>query len=142
MKRLLILAAALGSVSFASDMMMGKMSVMTVPLMGMGQMMGSAVVVAWPSGEHEVFVHIEGLTPGSGMYANHIHFNETNNAMCSMQNGNKIIGLNNLMVDDRGMATAYTKLPASVKFTMTPMYLNIHANNPDAVGPSIICGDF
>ncbi|GGJ37521.1 hypothetical protein [Deinococcus roseus] len=141
MKKLLILAATLGSMALASDMM-GRMTVMTIPLMGMGMQMGSAVVVAWPSGEHEVFVHLEGLTPGSGMYANHIHFNATNDAMCSMQNGDKIIGLNNLMADDRGMATSYTKLPATVKFTMTPMYLNIHSNNPDAVGPSIICGDF
>lgn len=47
---------------------------------------GTVVVLALPEGL-EVFVYLEGLKPGSGAYANHIHFNRAGNANCREQRG-------------------------------------------------------
>lgn len=107
---------------------------------GAGGIEGTAVILTLPSGEHKVFVQVEGLKPGSGVYANHIHYNDAGNANCQAQNGNKLLGLTNLTADDKGYAVAFTEVPASVKYPAGTTYVNIHSNNPQPVGASIACG--
>ncbi|RIH88962.1 hypothetical protein [Calidithermus roseus] len=109
-------------------------------LSGTAGLKGTAVILTSPGGEHEVFLRLEGLRPGSGVYANHIHYNAAGNASCQAQNGDKIIGLANLQPDDKGVALAYTRLPASVKYPEGETYVNVHANTPNPVGASIACG--
>lgn len=107
--------------------------------MDMEGVTGTATVVTWDSGEHEVFLRVEGLT--SGVYANHIHFNEAGDANCAAQNGDQIVGLTNLEPNAEGVAMAYTKLPADVMYPSGTTYLNVHSNDPEPVGASITCGD-
>lgn len=101
---------------------------------------GNVVFVTLPSGEHEVFFRLAGLAPNSGEYANHLHFNDAKDATCAAQNGDKVLPLSNLKADANGVALAYTRLPASVKFPEGTTYFNVHANTPNAVGGSISCG--
>jgi superoxide dismutase, Cu-Zn family len=107
--------------------------------MGMEGVMGTATIVTWDSGEHEVFVRVEGLK--SGVYANHIHFNAAGDANCAAQSGDQIVGLTNLEPDADGVAIAYTKLPADAMYPTGMTYLNVHSNDPEPVGASITCGD-
>ncbi|HEX2864865.1 MAG TPA: CHRD domain-containing protein [Deinococcales bacterium] len=103
---------------------------------------GSAVIVTWPSGDHEIFVHVNNL-PGAGTYAEHIHANAAGDATCAKQNGGVAVPLSPLVADDAGSASSYTfvskdKAPAYPKGST---YVNVHANKPTAVGASITCGD-
>lgn len=141
MKKIWILAvvAIFGVVALAQ--MMGGPDVRYATLMGSDGIKGTAIIATWPSGEHTVFVQVEGLKPNSGVYANHIHYNAAGDANCKAQNGDKILGLTNLMPDANGMAVAYTKVPASVKYPAGTTYVNVHSNNPNPVGASITCGD-
>ncbi len=107
--------------------------------MGMDGVMGTATIVTWDSGEHEVFLRVEGLKAGE--YANHIHFNAAGDANCAAQSGDQVVGLTNLMPDANGVAVAYTKLPADVMYPAGTTYLNVHSNDPEPVGGSITCGD-
>jgi Cu-Zn family superoxide dismutase len=107
---------------------------------GQGGIEGTAVILTLPSGEHKVFVQVEGLKPNSGSYANHIHYNAAGNANCQAQNGDRLVGLSNLVANDQGYALAFTELPASVKYPAGTTYVNIHSNTPQPVGPSIACG--
>ncbi|BCZ93998.1 hypothetical protein TthAK1_06150 [Thermus thermophilus] len=100
---------------------------------------GTAVVLVLPEGL-EVFVYLEGLKPGSGAYANHIHFNRAGNANCREQNGDQILGLTSLVADANGRAVAFTRLPG-VRLPEGSTYVNVHANTPTPVGASIACGD-
>lgn len=102
---------------------------------------GTAAILAWPGRGIEVFVYLEGLRPGSGTYANHIHYNDAGNANCRAQNGDKLLGLSPLVPDANGRAVAYTRLPASVAYPKGSTYVNVHANTPTPVGASIACGD-
>ncbi|MER3442816.1 MAG: hypothetical protein C4342_00625 [Armatimonadota bacterium] len=104
---------------------------------------GSAVLVTLPGGEHWAFVQLEGLKPGSGSYVNRIHFNDAGDANCKAQNGNKIIPLTNLVAGADGKAVAYTLIPADkvAAYPKGTTYFNVHTNSPQAVGPSIACGD-
>jgi Cu-Zn family superoxide dismutase len=119
---------------------MSKPEVHYAMLAGPGGLKGTAVVLTLPTGEHEVFVRLEGLKPGSGNYANHIHYNDKGDANCAAQNGDKILGLANLTADANGNAVAATKLPASVKYPAGTTYVNVHSNSPQPVGASIACG--
>lgn len=101
---------------------------------------GTAVVLVLPGGGLEVFVYLEGLRPDSGAYANHIHFNRAGNANCKEQNGDQILGLTSLVADTNGRAVAYTRLPGA-RLPPGTTYVNVHANTPTPVGPSIACGD-
>ncbi|WP_276955633.1 CHRD domain-containing protein [Allomeiothermus silvanus] len=107
---------------------------------GAGGIEGTAVIMTLPSGEHKVFVQVEGLKPGSGSYANHIHYNNKGDANCQAQNGDKLVGLANLVADGKGYAVAFTELPASVKYPSGTTYVNIHSNSLQPVGASIACG--
>uniref|UniRef100_A0A7C2C3P6 CHRD domain-containing protein n=1 Tax=Thermus islandicus TaxID=540988 RepID=A0A7C2C3P6_9DEIN len=100
---------------------------------------GTAVVLVLPAGL-EVFVYLEGLKPGSGAYANHIHFNRAGNANCREQNGDQILGLTSLVADANGRAVAFTRLPGA-RLPEGSTYVNVHANTPAPVGGSIACGD-
>ncbi len=120
---------------------MVKAEVRFAPIRGSQGIKGSAAVFTLPSGEHEIFVRLEGFEANSGVYANHIHHNAAGNANCNAQNGDRIIGLANLEPNSSGIALAYTKLPASVQMPLGKTYLNVHSNNPDPVGPSITCGN-
>jgi Cu-Zn family superoxide dismutase len=127
--------------ALAMAQMMGAPEVRYATLSGEGGIKGTAVIATWPSGEHTVFLQVEGLKPNSGVYANHIHYNAAGDANCKAQNGDKLVGLTNLTADANGMAVAYTKLPASVKYPMGKTYVNVHSNSPQPVGASITCGD-
>ena len=107
--------------------------------MGMEGVMGTATIVTWDSGDHEIFVRVEGLK--SGAYANHIHFNAAGDANCAAQNGDQVVALSNLEPNADGVAIAYTKVPAGTMYPAGTTYLNIHSNDPEAVGPSISCGE-
>ncbi len=120
---------------------MTKAEVRYVSISGDHGIKGSAAISTLPSGEHEIFVRLEGFTANSGVYANHIHHNAAGDAHCNAQNGDRIIGLTNLEPNSSGIALAYTKLPASVQVPLGKTYLNVHSNNPDPVGPSITCGN-
>lgn len=103
---------------------------------------GTAIVITWPSGDHEIFVHVSGL-PGAGTYAEHIHANAAGDATCAKQNGAVAVPLSNLVADASGMANSYTMV-TKAKAPMYPAgttYLNVHANKPTAIGASITCGD-
>ncbi len=116
-----------------------KPEVYLADLAGQG-LKGRAVVLVEPQGGLEVFVFLEGLRPGSGTYANHIHFNRGGNATCKEQNGDQILGLTSLVADANGRAVAYTRLPtASLPEGST--YVNVHANTPTPVGATLACGD-
>lgn len=121
--------------------MMAKPEVRYAMLSGEGGISGTAVILTMPSGEHEVFLRVQGLKPGSSMYANHIHYNDAGDANCKAQNGNKIVGLASLTPDANGNAVAVTKLGKEVKYPAGKTYVNVHSNTPQAVGPSITCGD-
>lgn len=140
MKRIMVILAALGMVGIFALAQMSKPEVRYAMLMGQGGIKGTAVILTLPSGEHEVFVRLEGLKPGSGNYANHIHYNDKGDANCQAQNGDKIVGLANLVADANGNAVAATKLPASVKYPSGTTYVNVHSNSPQPVGASIACG--
>ena len=120
---------------------MTKAEVRYAPISGNHGIKGSAAIFTLPSGEHEIFVRLEGFTANSGVYANHIHHNAAGDANCAAQNGDRIIGLANLEPNSSGIALAYTKLPASIQMPLGRTYLNVHSNNPDPVGPSITCGN-
>jgi superoxide dismutase, Cu-Zn family len=144
MRKVLGLLAALvvAMVMLTSAQMMHSAEVRYTMLqgaMGMEGVMGTATVVTWDSGEHEVFLRVEGLT--SGVYANHIHFNVAGDANCAAQNGDQVVGLTNLEPNADGVAMAYTKLPADVMYPTGTTYLNVHSNDPEPVGGSITCGD-
>lgn len=103
---------------------------------------GTAIVVTWPSGDHEIFVHVSGL-PGAGTYAEHIHANAAGDATCAKQNGAVAVPLTSLVADANGVADSYTMV-TKAKAPMYPAgktYVNVHANKPTAVGASITCGD-
>ena len=137
-----LLLLALAAFMFSSAQMMHSAEVrytMLQVVMGMEGAMGTATIVTWDSGEHEVFVRVEGLK--SGVYANHIHFNAAGDANCAAQNGDQIVGLTNLEPNADGVAIAYTKLPGDVTYPTGTTYLNVHSNDPEPVGPSITCGD-
>lgn len=136
---ILAVLAAFGVVALAQ--MMGKPEVRYTTLTGDGGIKGTAIITTWPSGEHTVFVQAEGLKPNSGAYANHIHYNAAGDANCKAQSGDKILGLTSLNADANGMAVAYTKVPASMKYPAGKTYVNVHSNNPQPVGASITCGD-
>ncbi|MBI5813106.1 CHRD domain-containing protein [Allomeiothermus silvanus] len=140
MKRIMVILAALGMVGIFALAQMSKPEVRYAMLMGQGGIKGTAVILTLPSGEHEVFVRLEGLKPGSGSYANHIHYNDKGDANCQAQNGDKLVGLANLVADANGNAVAATKLPASVKYPSGTTYVNVHSNSPQPVGASIACG--
>ncbi|MER3480768.1 MAG: hypothetical protein C4327_09890 [Meiothermus sp.] len=140
MKRIMLILAALGMVGIFALAQMGKPEVRYAMLMGQGGLKGTAVILTLPTGEHEVFLRLEGLKPGSGNYVNHIHYNDKGDANCTAQNGDKIVGLASLIADANGNAVAFTKLPASVKYPAGTTYVNVHSNSPQAVGPSIACG--
>ena len=118
-----------------------KVEVRYAPIHGSQGIKGSAAIFTLPSGEHEVFVCLEGFAANSGVYANHIHHNAAGDAHCEAQNGDMLIGLANLEPNSSGIALAYTKLPASVQMPVGKTYLNVHSNHPDLVGPSITCGN-
>jgi superoxide dismutase, Cu-Zn family len=146
MRKILGLLAALVVAMFAltSAQMMHSAEVRYTMLqgaMGMEGVMGTATIVTWDSGEHEVFLRVEGLKPSSGVYANHIHFNAAGDANCAAQNGDQVVGLTNLEPNADGVAMAYTKLPADVTYPTGTTYLNVHSNDPEPVGASITCGD-
>ncbi len=107
--------------------------------MGMEGVTGTATIVTWDTGEHEVFLRVEGLKAGA--YANHIHFNAAGDATCAAQNGDQVVALMNLEPNAEGVAMAYTKVAADVMYPAGTTYLNVHSNDPEAVGPSITCGD-
>ncbi|WP_027894045.1 hypothetical protein [Calidithermus chliarophilus] len=111
--------------------------------MGDSGVKGSAVLITLPNGDLEVWLRLEGLKPGSGMYANHIHFNDAGDANCKAQNGNKILGLKDAMAGPDGTALTYTRIPAAQvpAYPKGTTYVNLHANSPQAVGPGISCGD-
>lgn len=135
-----LVALVLAALAFTSaQMMQHSANVRYTMLQGADGVMGTATIVTWDSGEHEVFVRVEGLT--SGEYANHIHFNAAGDANCAAQNGDQIVGLTNLEPNAGGVAIAYTKLPADVMYPEGTTYLNVHSNDPEPVGPSITCGD-
>jgi superoxide dismutase, Cu-Zn family len=143
MKKVLGMVAALVVAMLAltsAQMMMHSADVRYTYLSGSdGAIIGTATIVTWDSGEHEVFLRVEGL--GSGVYANHIHFNAAGDANCAAQNGDQIVGLTNLEPGADGVAIAYTKLPADVMYPSGTTYLNVHSNDPEPVGASITCGD-
>jgi superoxide dismutase, Cu-Zn family len=139
-----MLALAMVALAFTSAQMMHTAEVRYTMLqgaMGMEGVMGSATIVTWDSGEHEVFLRVEGLKPSSGAYANHIHFNAAGDATCAAQSGDQVVGLTNLEPNADGVAIAYTKLPADVAYPAGTTYLNVHSNDPEPVGSSITCGD-
>jgi Cu-Zn family superoxide dismutase len=111
--------------------------------MGNSGVKGSAVLITLPNGDLEVWLRLEGLRPNSGMYANHIHFNDAGDANCSAQNGNKIIGLKDAIAGADGTALTYTHIPAAQvpAYPKETTYVNVHANSPQPVGASISCGD-
>jgi superoxide dismutase, Cu-Zn family len=144
MKRIitLVFSLAVTALLLSSAQMMHSAQVRYTMLqgaMGMEGVMGTATVVTWDSGEHEVLVRVEGLKSGS--YANHIHFNAASDATCAAQNGDQVVALTNLEPNAEGVALAYTKVSADVMYPAGTTYLNIHSNDPEAVGPSISCGD-
>jgi superoxide dismutase, Cu-Zn family len=144
MKKVFGLVAALvvAILALTSAQMMHSAEVRYTMLSGSdGAITGTATIVTWDSGEHEVFLRVEGLNPSSGVYANHIHFNEAGDANCAAQNGDQIVGLTNLEPNAEGVAMAYTKLPADVMYPSGTTYLNVHSNDPEPVGASITCGD-
>lgn len=104
---------------------------------------GSAVLVTLPNNDLEVWMRLEGLKPGSGTYANHIHFNDAGDANCKAQNGNKILGLKDAVPAADGTALVYTRIPAAsvAAYPKGTTYVNLHANAPQPVGGSISCGD-
>jgi superoxide dismutase, Cu-Zn family len=104
---------------------------------------GSVVIMTLPSGDHDVYFRISGLMPNSGNYANHMHFNDSGNANCEAQNGDKIVALEDIKADAKGMGLVYTRIPKDklLKFPEGKMYVNVHSNMPDPVGGSISCGD-
>jgi Cu-Zn family superoxide dismutase len=104
---------------------------------------GSAVLITLPNNDLEVWLRLEGLKPGSGSYANHIHFNDGGDANCKAQNGNKILGLKDAMAGADGTALVYTRIPAAnvAAYPKGTTYVNLHANSPQPVGGSISCGD-
>ncbi len=137
-----LLALVLAALVFSSAQMMHSAEVRYTMLqgaMGMEGVKGTATIVTWDSGEHEVFLRVEGLK--SGQYANHIHFNAAGDANCAAQNGDQIVALTNLEPNAEGVAVAYTKLPADVMYPAGTTYLNVHSNDPEPVGASITCGD-
>ena len=140
MKKYLGILVALGILGVFGLAQMSKPDVRYAMLTGQGGLKGTAVILTLPTGEHEVFVRLEGLKSGSGVYANHIHYNDKGDANCAAQNGDKILGLSNLMADANGNAVAATKLPASVKYPSGTTYVNVHSNSPQPVGASIACG--
>jgi Cu-Zn family superoxide dismutase len=144
MKKIVVflVSLVLAILMFTSAQMMHSAQVRYAMLqgaMGMEGVTGTATIVTWDSGEHEVFVRVEGLK--SGAYANHIHFNAAGDATCEAQNGDQVVGLSNLEPGSDGVALAYTKIPAGTMYPAGTTYLNIHSNDPEAVGPSISCGD-
>jgi superoxide dismutase, Cu-Zn family len=144
MKKVLVLLLSAFALAFAQDMMMSHAEVRYAHLAGTGMyegVAGTAVIVSWDSGEHEVFVRLHGLAATSGVYANHLHFNAAGDANCAAQNGDQIIGLANLEPDENGVAMAYTMLPAEVVYPEGIVYVNIHNNAPEPVGESISCGE-
>jgi superoxide dismutase, Cu-Zn family len=104
---------------------------------------GSVVIMTLPSGDHDIYFRMSGLSPNSGTYANHIHFNDSGNANCEAQNGDKIVALENITADAKGMGLVYTRVPKDklLKFPEGKVYVNVHSNIPDPVGGSISCGD-
>ena len=116
-----------------------KPEVYLAELAGQG-LKGRAVVLVGSQGGLEVFVYLKGLRPGSGAYANHIHFNRGGNATCKEQNGDQILGLTSLVADANGRAVAYTRLPAA-SLPGGSTYVNVHANTPTPVGGTLACGD-
>jgi superoxide dismutase, Cu-Zn family len=104
---------------------------------------GSAVIMTLPNGDHDIYFRMSGLTPNSGHYANHIHFNDAGNANCEAQNGDKIVALENITADAKGMGLVYTRVPKDklLKFPEGKVYVNVHSNTPQPVGGSISCGD-
>ncbi|PZA06600.1 MULTISPECIES: hypothetical protein [unclassified Meiothermus] len=140
MKRIMAILAIAGMVGIFALAQMGKPEVRYAMLTGEGGLKGTAVILTLPSGEHEVFVRLEGLKPSSGSYANHIHYNDKGDANCQAQNGDKLLGLASLVADANGNAVAFTKLPASVKYPSGTTYVNVHSNSPQPVGASIACG--
>jgi superoxide dismutase, Cu-Zn family len=138
-KVVFLLTLVLAALMFSSAQMMHSAEVRYTMLQGADGVMGTAAIVTWDSGEHEVFLRVEGLE--SGVYANHIHFNAAGDANCAAQNGDQIVGLTNLEPNADGVAIAYSKLPADVMYPTGTTYLNVHSNDPEPVGPSITCGD-
>ena len=134
----LVLAGIVGLLVWAHGK--GGPEVRYAALSGQG-LKGTAAILAWPGRGVEVFVYLEGLKPGSGSYANHIHYNEAGNANCKAQNGDKLLGLSPLVPDANGRAVAYTRLSVSVAYPKGSTYVNVHANAPTPVGGSIACGD-
>jgi superoxide dismutase, Cu-Zn family len=146
MKRLMwMVLLTLMVVGFAQDeMMMSHADVRYVHIAGSGMyegVAGTATIITWDTGEHEVLVRLEGLGANSGAFANHIHFNATGDATCEAQNGDQVVALSNLEPDQNGVALAYTKLDATVIYPEGTTYINIHNNSPEPVGMSISCGD-
>jgi superoxide dismutase, Cu-Zn family len=141
MKKVLALLVSFIALScmVASAQMMHTAQVRYAMVSGMDGVTGTATIVTWDTGEHEVFLRVEGLKAGS--YANHIHFNATADANCAAQNGDQVVPLSNLEANAEGVAIAYTKLGADVMYPAGTTYVNVHSNSPDAVGPSITCGD-
>jgi superoxide dismutase, Cu-Zn family len=144
MKKVLGFLVSIIALSFmvTSAQMMHSAEVRYTYLSGMNGMegvTGTATIVTWDTGEHEVFLRVEGLK--SGAYANHIHFNAAGDATCAAQSGDQIVGLANLEPNADGVAMAYTKLPADVMYPAGMTYLNVHSNDPEPVGASITCGD-
>jgi superoxide dismutase, Cu-Zn family len=141
MKRMisLLIALAVTTLLLTSAQMMHSAEVRYTQLSGMEGVMGTATIVTWDTGEHEVFLRVEGLK--SGTYANHIHFNAAGDATCEAQNGDQVVALMNLEPNADGVALAYTKVAADVVYPAGTTYLNVHSNDPEAVGPSITCGD-
>jgi Cu-Zn family superoxide dismutase len=140
MKRFIVVLIVMAGLIASAQMGM-KATVRYAHLSGMDGLSGTAAIITWESGEHEVFLRVEGLKPNSGVYANHIHFNAAGAANCAAQNGDQIVGLSNLEANADGIAWAYTKLPADVSYPSGSSYVNVHSNDPEPVGASITCGD-
>jgi superoxide dismutase, Cu-Zn family len=104
---------------------------------------GSVVIMTLPSGDHDVYFRLTGLKPNSGVYANHIHYNDAGTADCDAQNGDKAFALEDAKADAQGMALVYTRLlKADVsKFPDGKMYMNVHSNSPKPIGDYISCGN-